>query len=209
MTYTATFNATYHPAETEEPTEPRPTNPNNPTDPTDPPAPTDPTVPEEPTTLPAQPDAEDQNIPDNDVPLALDTIPDEDTPLANRGVWALVNLILTILTVLGSLLLLLGYLGKKDQKATDEDGNVILDENGEETLAYSLKKKGFWRLFSLVPAIGAIIAFILTEDMRLPMVLVDRWTLLMIVIALIQVIVAFFSKKKKEEPEKEDQAVNA
>ena len=209
VTYTATFNATYHPAETEEPTEPRPTNPNNPTDPTDPPAPTDPTVPEEPTTLPAQPDAEDQNIPDNDVPLALDTIPDEDTPLANRGVWALVNLILTILTVLGSLLLLLGYLGKKDQKATDEDGNVILDENGEETLAYSLKKKGFWRLFSLVPAIGAIIAFILTEDMRLPMVLVDRWTLLMIVIALIQVIVAFFSKKKKEEPEKEDQAVNA
>ena len=107
------------------------------------------------------------------------------------------------------MLLLLGYLGKKNKEATDEDGNVILDENGEATLEYTLKKKGFWRLFSLVPAIVAIIVFILTENMRLPMVLVDRWTLLMLVIALVQVAVAFFSKKKKEEPEEEEQTVNA
>ena len=31
----------------------------------------------------------------------------------------------------------------------------------------------------------AVIAFILTEDMRLPMILVDRWTPLMIVLMLL------------------------
>ena len=143
------------------------------------------------------------------LPVDVENITDDDTPLAQGGAWALVNLILTILTALGSVLLLLGYLGKKNKEATDEDGNVILDENGEATLEYTLKKKGFWRLFSLVPAIVAIIVFILTENMRLPMVLVDRWTLLMLVIALVQVAVAFFSKKKKEEPEEEEQTVNA
>lgn len=37
----------------------------------------------------------------------------------------------------------------------------------------------------LIDSIAAIIAFLLTEDMRLPMILVDRWTPLMIVLMLI------------------------
>ena len=152
---------------------------------------------------PVQPQEPTEDIPDNTVPLAVADIPDEGTPLANGGAWALINLILTVLTALGSLLLLLGYLGKKDKAAADEDGNPILNENGEQTLAYTLKKKGFWRLFSLVPAIGAIIAFILTEDMRLPMVLVDKWTILMVIIALVQLVDAFLCRKKKVEPEEQ------
>ena len=149
------------------------------------------------------PTEETVKIEEETVPLAVADIPDEGTPLASGGAWALINLILTILTALGSLLLLLGYLGKKDKAAADEDGNPILNENGEETLAYTLKKKGFWRLFSLIPAIGAIIAFILTEDMRLPMVLVDKWTILMVIIALVQLVDAFLCRKKKVEPEEQ------
>lgn len=59
----------------------------------------------------------------------------------------------------------------------------------------------FWKRFvlSIVPAAAAILAFILTEDMRQPMVFVDRWTILMAVIALAQVAVAVLSKKKKQE----------
>ena len=57
---------------------------------------------------------------------------------------------------------------------------------------------------SLIPAIGAVIAFILTEDMRLDMVIIDRWTLLMAVIALVQIILAVFSKKSSKEEENEE-----
>ena len=74
------------------------------------------------------------------------------------------------------------------------------DENGEN-VEYTVKKKGVWRVLSLIPGIGAIVAFILTENMRNPMVFTDRWTLLMVNIAVIQVIVAILAKKEKEEPD--------
>ena len=139
----------------------------------------------------------------------VEEIVDEETPLAMGGAWALVNLILTVLTVLGSILLLIGYIGKKQKEREDENGNVILNAEGEAETD-DIKKKGGWRLASIIPAVAAVIAFILTENMRLPMVLVDKWTLLMVIIALVQLLVAYFSKKKTQEPEQPEQmAANA
>ena len=129
-----------------------------------------------------------------------EVIEPDETPLAPMptGAWALVNLILMLLTVLASLLLLLGYLGKKKHTERDEYGNKRID--------YTRNKKGFWRVASLIPAIAAVIAFVLTENMKLPMIMVDRWTLLMAVIAVLQLIVAVMSKKQKESQDDEDEA---
>ncbi len=132
----------------------------------------------------------------------------DETPLAPMagGAWALVNLILMLLTVLASLLLLLGYLGKKKYAKEDEYGNALHDANGNEIIDYTRNKKGFWRVASLIPAVAAVIAFVLTENMRLPMIMVDRWTLLMVIIAVVQLIVAVLCKKKKESEEDENEA---
>ena len=137
-----------------------------------------------------------------------EVIEDEETPLAPMatGAWALVNLILMLLTVLASLLLLLGYLGKKKYAKEDDYGNALHDANGNEIIDYTRNKKGFWRVASLIPAVAAVIAFVLTENMRLPMIMVDRWTLLMVIIAVVQLIVAVLCKKKKEYEEDEDEA---
>ena len=145
-----------------------------------------------------------EDIEDETVPLASgpEDIPDEEVPLAAAPAWALVNLILSILTVLGSLLLLIGFIGKKKEEVLDEDGNAILDAEGN-SLMNQIHKHGGWRLGSLLPAILSVIAFILTEDMRNPMILVDRWTLLMVIIAVVQILVAFFSKKETEKSEEE------
>ena len=115
-----------------------------------------------------------------------EVIEDEETPLAPMagGAWALVNLVLMILTVLASLLMLLGVIGKK----------------------HGRNNKSFWRIASLIPAIGALAAFVLTENMKLPMAMVDRWTLLMVIIAVLQLIVAAMSKKQNES---EDDGANA
>ena len=99
------------------------------------------------------------------------------------------NIILMLCTALVSILLLIGFLGKK--KKEDENENV----------EYTVKRKGVTRVLSLIPAIGSIIAFLLTENMRNPMVFVDRWTWLMVLIALVQVIVCIFARKEKEEPD--------
>ena len=115
-------------------------------------------------------------------------IADSDAPLAANNTWALLNLIMTVITGIISAVLLTGYFGKKE----DEE-----DENEDA----ETKRKGLVRLASLIPAAGAIIAFILTEDMTNMMAITDRWTILMAVILLIQAVTAILAKKEKEESE--------
>ena len=153
-----------------------------------------------------------ETINDNETPLANgEDIADNATPLAGlgTGAWALINLILTIVTTLLSILLLIGYIGKKKKALEDEDGNVVLDENGKEVMEYEKSKKGLWRLISIIPALIAIIVFIFTEDMTLPMIFVDKWTILHVVIALVQVVVMVLCKKKKDENDEDENAANA
>ena len=153
-----------------------------------------------------------ETINDNETPLANgEDIADNATPLAGlgTGAWALINLILTIVTTLLSILLLIGYIGKKKKALEDEDGNVVLDENGKEVMEYEKNKKGLWRLISIIPALIAIIVFIFTEDMTLPMIFIDKWTILHVVIALVQVVVMVLCKKKKDENDEDENAANA
>ena len=125
----------------------------------------------------------------------IEWIEDDTIPLAapNYRAWSLVNLIVAILTAFGAVLMLLGYLGKKRREANPEKG----------IKAAVINRKGGWRLASLIPGLGAIIAFLLTENMSDPVVLLDSWTPLMVVIALIQVGVAILAGKKVTEIEPE------
>lgn len=140
---------------------------------------------------PAAPaEAQTAEVAEIEVPMAAPEafIADSDAPLAANNTWALLNLIMTVITGLISAVLLTGYFGKKD----DEE---------EENEDAETKRKGIVRLASLIPAAGAIIAFILTEDMTNMMAITDRWTILMAVILLIQAVTAILAKKEKEESE--------
>ena len=118
-------------------------------------------------------------------------INDNETPLAQTGVWALINLICAAATALLSLIMLAVYFGKRRNE--DEQ---IEEENVSKV-----------RIASMIPAIGAIIAFILTENMSLPMAMVDKWTVLMIAILAIQAGVGLFAKlRDNEENEQENES---
>ena len=110
--------------------------------------------------------------------------------------WALINLICLIITVylfLPLLHLKAKYRRAKLMKAVNEDtemnGAAGAGTPDEEDPYYEVKK--FVRRFrigavlELVISIAAIVAFILTEDMRLPMILIDKWTPLMILFLLL------------------------
>ena len=108
-------------------------------------------------------------------------------PGGSAAAWALLNLILTIVTSIASLVLLVGYYtGKKK----NEDGSE--DEDG-------LKRKGLFRILSLIPALTAIIVFIFTENMANPMVFTDKFTPIMIIIAVVQAVVCLLSIKSEKE----------
>ena len=99
------------------------------------------------------------------------------------------------------------FINRKDE---DEEG-----ENAEQTRCYAAetseepedaetKKRLMGRLLGIIPAIISIIAFFITEDMTLPMQMVDKWTLLMVIILIAEVIVAILSRKKKSDDSDED-----
>lgn len=117
------------------------------------------------------------------VPLSNKEIPFA-APTEN-GVWALINL-LTVLAnfVIAIILLLMIYINNRKE---DEETEV--------------KNKVFRRICTLIIAIISVIIFLITEDITLPMVLVDKWTILMIIILIINIIITIFSRKKEKEKE--------
>ena len=57
----------------------------------------------------------------------------------------------------------------------------------------------FWLIVTIIMAVAGVIVFILTEDMRLPMVLTDSWTILSAVIFVIGIVGAVLAFKKEKE----------
>ncbi|MEG0592943.1 MAG: InlB B-repeat-containing protein, partial [Coprobacillus sp.] len=174
-----------------------PTIPGQPTLPTDtlptpiiPPVVTAPGVANTPVT-PVQPDAPVQGEQTVTPPVDNEEIiEDQEVPLATiGGSWALVNLICTIVvTILGIFLLLAKH--KKDE---DEEDN---------TVAY--KRRRWTKVATIVVAIVTIVAFIITEDMTLPMILTDKWTIAMLILTLVQIVVVCVGRKWKEDKEQQE-----
>ena len=147
----------------------------------------------EPTPAPEQP-AEPEQVPDEPTPAAPtpkpEVVPDEPAPLAPEvevPTWALVNLLAAIATCLVSIFRLGGI--RRDE---DEDESESSEDEGQR------KNRRGLRLATLVPAVGSVVAFFLTEDITLAMALFDRWTLMMVLILVVQLVLAFFARNKKE-----------
>ncbi len=173
------------------------------------PAPADPAAP--PTPAPTEPvqaatPQQTVNLAGNTTPLA-DAAPNGTVDLNNGPVplasnwssWALLNLIFTILTaILAAIMLITYFVGKKKEQDEAGSAEVRMSEYEAEEEETTLKRKGFIRLLSVLVAVAAIIIFLVTEDITRPMVLTDRWTAFMGVIAIVQVVVMFFSRKTRD-----------
>lgn len=222
-----TVTVTYVLGETEEPDPtptpaPTPTPTPGPTPPTPTPGPTPPAptptpaavVPIAPTVIPtvtpaaAQPEVEPaEDIEDAQTPLAEEEVPlaneevvldEEEVPLAagNGRKWALINFALMNLAIFESIMLLIGYFVKTKNDKDEE----------EEEEKRKLKKKGIIRILSTPVAVISLIAFILTEDITLPTGFVDKYTILMAIIAVVQTVMVALSNKKYQKEEEEAEA---
>ena len=161
-------------------------------------------------------DPTDPSTPGSTETPILEKIDDIDPPLVNDSAWALINLLAAIGTAITSLILVIKAFGKKkeeedDEEEVDENGEPIVKEKTEgeeeeedEEDETTIKRHRLLKVLSILPALAAIITFILTEDMRAPMVLVDKWTILMVIYLVVDLLLGLLSKKKKEEPEDDD-----
>lgn len=109
-----------------------------------------------------------------------ETIVDDSNPLAaaSNGSWALVNLICMVINIL--LLIIIPRRKNRFQTKRFYKNNIFL----------------------VICALVSVILFILTENIWLPMVLVDSWTIWMIIICVLGIILKCTSRKRlKEEQE--------
>jgi hypothetical protein len=90
--------------------------------------------------------------------------------------WALLNLILTIVTAIIMILYFASFAGvrRKEEEGDAEYGNV--GERGYEPVSKTRKRRNGARLFGVVATVAAIVLFLLAEDMRLPVAWRDEWT---------------------------------
>jgi len=128
------------------------------------------------------------NMPDADVviygsltqlPPPQEIITPERTPLAGPT-WSLLNLILSVLTVISIGTIFSIFQKKRENKST--------------------KKNTAFSLSTLLPAAGVIVAFIMTQVLTGTMVFTDRWSYLFAGITLVQAVVvtlALTGKTKK------------
>lgn len=119
-------------------------------------------------------------------------IKDTSTPLtAPEGKWALINLICAIITTILGLIMIIKKLFKKENKKKNE----------KKIKKYKLLPM----LFGIIISIGSIFLFLITEDMSLPMALIDEYTLIMIVFLIVNIVMFLVQPKKKTEEVKDDE----
>lgn len=158
----------------------------------------------------------EQGIPNVGVPLVAPS---------GWAAWALLNLILVIVGAVYALVMLIAYARRKrvfnkrieeaqeQQEEARKQGYATwaeVDAQQREDEQDKLKKqKGLvWLVITAVLAVVGAIIFILTEDMTLPMVWVDGWTIVNAIVLLAGVIcgVVGIRRTKKVELEEEDQS---
>lgn len=136
---------------------------------------------------------------DDNVPP--EAIPDPEPP---RGIlpepddWALLNLILMVLTVLVALADGILYFRDPRDKYGDEYEYEDDEDEDEE-----IRRHGLPRIAAFIVAIASVILFFLTEDITDPMIWVDEYTIWMLLLFVIAVLLSMLSKKEYEEEESE------
>ena len=125
-------------------------------------------------------------------PTPTTTITPDTVPLSGAGAsWALINLILTVVGILLAIGLFIAYFSKRKEEETDDDEQV-------EQLR---KKRMTWRIINLIAGVIAIVVFLLTEDITLPMALVDWWTICHVIIFILQIVFSVIATRKKKDEE--------
>jgi uncharacterized repeat protein (TIGR02543 family) len=108
--------------------------------------------------------------------------------------WALVNLILALIGVVAAFVTTIFWLFGRRQNEEREAKRARQHAENEESDTKGRRKAGL--AVTLILAVVGIAFFFLTENIALPMVLVDRWTVVNAIILLLEMVGVFFALKR-------------
>lgn len=139
-----------------------------------------------------------------------------EVPLGHLSVnnaWSLLNLICSVVAIIVSIVLFITVLAnryRKDDNYDEEefDNAYATDEDARQEDTMS-RRRNWLKILSMVAGILLPILFLILENMRLPMVFINRWSPMFVVIFVIHIalmlIQLIWKKRKKQEPEEDEE----
>ena len=139
----------------------------------------------------------------------VEEIDEPETPLARNtpiSTWSLFDLICTLVSILAGIIMTVTFFKKKDDDEEDPNAEPVKAVNPEEE-EEDEKKRKYGKFLGLLPAIAAIITFILTQDLSGKMVIFDKWSILFAAYVLLDAAMGYLTRNKKAEKEEETATV--
>ncbi|MCL2632207.1 MAG: InlB B-repeat-containing protein, partial [Coriobacteriia bacterium] len=124
--------------------------------------------------------------------LTVRPLYEDPVPLIGGAAWALINLLCAIAGILVAIAVIIRMIVAKRKEEDEETGEI------EQT-----KRRTIWIVLTVILAIVGIVFFILTEDMRNPMIMVDRWTIFNVIFLVLGIVTALLSFKSETTEEQE------
>ena len=96
---------------------------------------------------------------------------------------------------------------QKFSKKLNEKFDFGFDDDNfanEDDEANHYKRNKLYRLLGVVTSVASVLVFIFTEDMRAKMVIIDRWTLLMVVLLFVNVVTFYLGRRWQEDEDEEE-----
>ncbi|MCL2826552.1 MAG: InlB B-repeat-containing protein, partial [Eggerthellaceae bacterium] len=138
-----------------------------------------------------------------------------DIPLTGPdgvAAWALLNLILAILGIVAAVVAAIRFALTRRTGSNADQGTPAASayrpltesrdpKKADDKAAARSRRKAIWTLVTIVLALVGIAVFFLTEDIRLPLVFLDRWTILnaaILVAGIVTCIISLLNRKKDD-----------
>jgi amino acid transporter len=111
------------------------------------------------------------------------------------------NLVLTITSGVLMVVLLARFIAAavRREDDEDEDEDTTFEDRTDRYSNRRVARRGVSWFIGIIGLIGTILLFIFTEDMRLPMEIVNRYTIIYVCVVLIELILLFLSPKKRQQ----------
>ncbi len=131
-------------------------------------------------------------------------VPLSDFTAVYSGAWSLFDLIMTLLSIILALIYIIKRRKDDDEKEDEYNENYQNEDDEDE----KQRKSKLKLLILLVAALCNLILFVFTQNLKLPMVIFDKWSIVFAVIVLIQLVILIFIKRKNDdESQGEDEKI--
>ncbi|MDR0853532.1 MAG: InlB B-repeat-containing protein [Clostridiales Family XIII bacterium] len=119
---------------------------------------------------------------------------------AGFSAWAILNLILCAIGLILAIVMFF-HLFRRQLKRAKEEGKAADSFYGYDADEEQKRSRKIFMILSALLAVVGVVLFMLTEDMTLPMVLLDKWTIANAIILLVEIVAVKLTFKRLDEEE--------